>query len=185
MISLIGYAIGNGFGSEVGNDPHFFLPLTNGDHMCFSIQGQPDFIFNLINDKYIQLNGKFVLPDTKDNHMFSNVTTFLGSLGLTVTDKQTGNITIIEISAEDHSVAVGNSITVVKDTPITVNLSTEGVTIKTVDQSDASEMNEPNWIIINTNLDFDMKIAFYKKHLNMLLTRTSGLTKHAHGLIGM
>ena len=153
--------------------------------MCFSIQGQPDFIFNLINDKYIQLNGKFVLPDTKDNHMFSNVTTFLGSLGLTVTDKQTGNITIIEVSAEDHSVAVGNSITVVKDSPITVNMSTEGVTFKTIYQSDASEMDDKfNWILLNTNLGFDMKITFYKKHLNMLLTKTSGLTKHAHGLIG-
>jgi len=79
--------------------------------MCFIIQGQPDFIFNLINDRYIQLNGKFVLPDTKDNHMFSNVTTFLGSLGLTVADKQTGIITKIEISAEDRSIAVGNMIT--------------------------------------------------------------------------
>ena len=45
--------------------------------------------------------------------------------------------------------------------------------------------DEPKWIVINTNLGFDMKITFYKKYLNMLLTKLSGLTKHAHGLIGM
>jgi len=46
----------------MGNDPHFFLPLSNGDNMCFSIQGEPNFSFNLINDKYIRLNGQFVQP---------------------------------------------------------------------------------------------------------------------------
>ena len=35
--------------------------------------------------------------------------------------------------------------------------------------SDTEMDDEPNWIIINTNLDFDMKITFYQKHLNMLL----------------
>jgi len=53
---VIGYNIGPGF-PTLGNDPHFFLPLSNGDHLCFSIQGEPNFAFNLIYDKYIQLNG--------------------------------------------------------------------------------------------------------------------------------
>ena len=35
--------IGHEIGSDatVGCDPHFFLPLANGDHMCFSVQGEP------------------------------------------------------------------------------------------------------------------------------------------------
>ena len=37
-----------------GNDPHFFMPLPNGDNLCYSVQGQPDFMFSLIKDKYVQ-----------------------------------------------------------------------------------------------------------------------------------
>ena len=54
--------------SGVGNDPHFLLPLLNGDQLCFSIQGQPNFAFSLISDKYIQLNGQLVLPASEQSH---------------------------------------------------------------------------------------------------------------------
>ena len=41
--------------------------------MCFSIQGQPNFAFSLISDKYIQLNGQFVLPAPEESHTIANV----------------------------------------------------------------------------------------------------------------
>jgi len=47
---------GNG---TIGNDPHSFIPLSNGDNLCYSIQGQPDFMFR---DKFVQLNAQFVIP---------------------------------------------------------------------------------------------------------------------------
>jgi len=31
-----------------GNDPHFFVPLSNGDNLCYSVQGEPDFMFSWI-----------------------------------------------------------------------------------------------------------------------------------------
>ena len=99
----------------MGNDPHFFLPLANGDYMCFSIQGEPNFAFNMIKDKYIQLNAQFVLPEKEANHTIANVSTFLGDLGLLVMDPDTGNTTSIKIIAKEHSIQVGNSMTIVKD----------------------------------------------------------------------
>ena len=172
----------NIFGStSVGNDPHFFLPLTNGDHMCFSIQGQPNFAFTLINDKYIQLNGQFVLPTGR--HTVANVSTFLGDLGLVVKDPETGNSTIIEVSAQNHSVRVGNSLTIVKNKPVTVFVSNI-VSINIDNNIQTNEMkDESNWLYINTNSGFGLKVRFYKKHLDMLLTEISGLTKKVHGLI--
>ena len=67
--------------SSVANDPHFYLPLVNGDHLCFSVQGEPNFAFNLINSKYIQLNAQFVLPAEDESNTIANVSTFLGDLG--------------------------------------------------------------------------------------------------------
>ena len=41
------------------------------------------------------------------------------------------------------------------------------------------------WLYINTDYDFGLKVRFYKKHLDMFLTKTGMLTKEAHGLIGI
>ena len=167
----------------MGCDPHFFLPLENGDHICFSIQGQPDFAFNLISDKYINLNGQFVLPAEEESHTISNVSTFLGDLGLLITNQKTNSTTAIKVSAVDHSVLVGNSLTVVKDKPVTVDVF--GKVTTTIDaKAQANRLkDESAWLYINTD-GFGIKVRFYKKHLDMLLTKTNGLTKNAYGLIG-
>ena len=117
--------IGHEIGSDatVGCDPHFFLPLANGDHMCFSVQGEPDFTFNLISDKYIKLNGQFVLPAEDESHTIANVSTFLGDLALVIVNRDTNSTTAVKVSAVDHSVLAGNSLTtIVKDKPVTVNV---------------------------------------------------------------
>ena len=65
-----------------GNDPHFFIPLPNGDNLCYSVQVKPDLMFSLIKDKYVQFNAQFVLPASDENNTIANVSTFLGNLGL-------------------------------------------------------------------------------------------------------
>jgi len=151
--------------------------------MCFSIQGEPNFAFNLIKDEYIQLNAQFVLPAEEESHTISNVSTFLGDLGLAIRNQETGDVTVIKVSASDHSVLVDHSLTVVEDKPVRVDVFKE-VTIK-VDAH--AQINKPKdesaWLHINTD-GFGIKVRFYKKHLDMFLAKTDGLTKDAHGLIG-
>ena len=92
--------------SSVANDPHFYLPLGNGDHLCFSVQGEPNFAFNLINSKYIQLNAQFVLPSEDESNTIANVSTFLGDLGIVIQNDDTSKPVVIHVSAQDHSVKV-------------------------------------------------------------------------------
>ena len=178
--------IGHEIGSDatVGCDPHFFLPLANGDHMCFSVQGEPDFAFNLISDKYIKLNGQFVLPAEDESHTIANVSTFLGDLALVIVNRDTNSTTAVKVSAVDHSVLAGNSLTaIVKDKPVTVNVF-EKVTVNVDAHIQTNRLkDESAWLYINTD-GFGIKVRFYKKHLDMFLTKTNGLTKDAHGLIG-
>ena len=167
----------------MGNDPHLLLPLLNGDHLCFSIQGEPNFAFSLISDKYIQLNGQFVLPAEEESHTISNVATFLGDLGLVVKNAKTGNTTIIKVSAQDHSVEVDNSLTIVKNKPVTVQVF-DAVSITVDANVQTDKLKEASaWLYINAE-GFGIKVRFYKKHLDMFLTKTSGLTKQANGIIG-
>ena len=151
--------------------------------MCFSIQGQPDFAFSLISDKDIQLNGLFVQPTEEESHKISNVSTFISDLGLVIKHPKTGIATTIEISSQDHSLKVDNSVTIVKDKPVIVNVY-EKVNISINEYTDADKLKDSSaWLYINTD-GFGIKIRFYKKHLDMFLTNTSGLTKVANGIIG-
>ena len=151
--------------------------------MCFSIQGQPNFAFSLISDKYIQLNGQFVLPAPEESHTIANVSTFLGDLGLVIKNAVSGNVTIIKVSAQDHSVTVGNSLTIIKDKPVVVEVL-DKVQITVDAEAEANVLKDAStWLYVNTD-GFGIKVKFYKKHLNMFMTKTSGLTKEANGIIG-
>ena len=170
-----------------GEDPHFFLPLTNGDHLCFSIQGQPDFMFSLIQDKFVQLNALFVLPAKDDeSETIANVSTFMGKLGLSLQCPLTGKITNIQVSAQDHSVSVAEAVAVVKNRPVTVKISKDSNISLVVDSNVQYDLkkDESAWLNIISDFGFGLQVRFYKKHLNMFLRNTDILTKKAHGLIG-
>ena len=140
--------------------------------MCFSIQGQPNFAFSLIRDKYIQLNGQFVLPAEEESHTIVNISTFLGNFGLVMKNPETSNTTVIKVSALDHSVAVGSSLTIVKDKQVTVNVF-DTVSITFDAKLHTSGLKDTStWLYINSK-GFGVKAIFYKKHLDMFLTKTT------------
>ena len=179
-----GYGIINCVVSLVAQDPHFILPLTNGDQLCFNIQGEPDFPFSLISDKYIQLNGVFVLPAEGESDSISHGASFLGMLGMVFRSPDTGKVNIIKVFAHDHSIVVGDStLTVVNNKQVNLDI-TDTVMISIHDITLSNTKDEFAWLSINTNLGFSFTVRFYKKHLDLFLTNTSGLSKQADGLIG-
>ena len=153
--------------------------------MCFSIQGQRNFAFNLISDKYIQINAQFVLPADDDSNTIANVSTFLGDVGMVIWSKDTDKIVVIHVSAQDHTVLVDDSLAIVKDKPVFVDVSNGKVAININANSKNTKIkkDESAWLYINTE-GFGVKVKFYKRHLDLLFTETSGLSKDAHGLIG-
>ena len=164
----------------MGNDPHFFLPLLNGDHLCSSVQGQPDFLFRLIKDKYVLLNAQFVLPASGESNTIANVSTFLGNLGLLLMSPR-GKFISAEVCAKDHSIKVCDELVKIDKNPVIVTISTKyntsvnfGTALK-----DGSAL-----FTIKTDVGFGMKIRFYKKHLDLMITASEGLTKKADGLMG-
>ena len=168
----------------MAQDPHFLLPLTNGDQLCFNIQGEPDFPFRLINDKYVQVNGVFVLPAEDESRTISNRTSFLGILGVALRSPVTGKVNAIKVFAQDHSVVIGDNTLIVSNNK-QVNLDITESTIISVHTTSLPDVKHKfSWLNINTNLGLSFTVRFYKKHLDLFLTDTSGLTKNAHGLIG-
>ena len=168
-----------------GNDPHFFIPLPNGDNLCYSVQGQPDFMFSLIKDRYIQLNAQFVLPASDESNTIANVSTFLGDLGLLLRCPTTGKSVIVKVSAQEHSVQIGDETVIVEEVPIQLMIDTDfNVTATVKDKVQKNVKDETSWLYISADLGFEMKLNFYKKHLTMMITKNDILTSGANGLMG-
>ena len=159
-IITTGHDIGDGTSpivydtSAIANDPHFYLPLANGDHICFSVQGGPNLVFNLINSKYIQLNAQFRLAAEDESNAIANVSTFLGDLGIMIWNKDKSKPVVIHVSAQDHSIKVDDSITVVKDKLVFVDASNSTVAINLNSDSQTAKLmkDESAWLYIDTQI---------------------------------
>ena len=103
-------------------------PLKNGNNLCFSVQGIPDFIFNLFSDTYLQLNAKFSLPEFEVSRSLLNSSTFMQQLGFTVKHPITDAKTNVKISALDHSISVAGSLISVKGYPVIIKIINSTVT---------------------------------------------------------
>ena len=171
-----------------GADPHFVCPLKNGEFLCFSVQGEPDFIFNLFSDANIQVNAKFSLPHPDDeSRTLVNSSTFIQDVGLTFKTQNNRTIaTKIKLSALDHSVTVSDNFINVGTKPITITIIKGSAQIKISSEVSVTEsLDETAPIMIKSDLGFAVKVTFVKRHLNMAITDTTGLSKKAHGIQGM
>ena len=142
-------------------------------------------MFSLIKDKYVQLNAQFVLPASDESSTIANVSTFLGSLGLLLRSPKTGKTLSAEVSAKDHSIKVGDQHITMDDRPLTLDLtvSSNNITVSIGDKVHKLK-DKFAWLSVRTDIGFGMRIKFYKKHLDMMITNSEGLTNEADGLMG-
>ena len=87
----------------------------------------------------------------------------------------------MHVSIQDHSVKVNDSTTVVKGKPVFVDVSnsTFAISLNTETHTSKLMMDESAWLYINAN-GFGIKVRFYNKHLDLFLTKTSGLNKDSY-----
>ena len=167
-----------------GADPHFMCPLKNGNNLCFSVQGIPDFIFNLFSDSDLQLNAKFSLPEFEESRSLLNSSTFMQELGFTVKHPITNIHTNVKISALDHSISVAGSLISVKNYPMIIKIINSTVTTTVQATPVSTNPGETAWVKIITDIDFSLKLKFVKYHLDFVIIDSSGLSKKAHGIQG-
>ena len=151
--------------------------------LCFNVQGEPDFIFNLISSKYINLNALFVKPADEESKSIDADSTFVSEVGLLVKSKHQNKPVKIKISAFDHSIDVLGSHTVITDSSITVKVCKEGKISIGTSASTANKENDA-MLYVETEYGFAIIVRFLKKHLDMFITDNSGFTNDTHGILG-
>ena len=151
--------------------------------LCFNVQGEPDFMFNLISSKYINLNALFVKPADEESRSIDADSTFVSEVGLAVKSMHQNKPVKIKISAFDHSIDVLDSHTIVTDGSITVKVSKDG-SINIATSVTTANKEDNAMLYVETEYGFAIKVRFLKKHLDMFITDNSGFTNNTHGLLG-
>ena len=165
-------------------DPHFVCPLKNKERLCFSIQGIPEFIFNLFSDVHLQLNAKFSLPQDEESRSIQNSSTFIQQLGFIVKNPISNIATKVKISALDHTIFAADSLIIVDEYPVTVKIINNTVTTTVETVSANPDHDETAWVKVITDVGFSLKLKFVKRHLDYVITDSSGLSSKAHGIQG-
>ena len=168
-----------------GADPHFVCTLKNGDNLCFSVQGEPEFVFNLFSDVNLHLNAKFSKPSVEESRSLMNSSTFIQQLGLIIKHPISDVVTKVKISALDHGIQISDGFITVKEYPVTINTINNTVTTTVETVSTNPDHGETAWVTIMTDVGFSLKFKFVKRHLDYVITDSSGLTSNTHGIQGM
>ena len=173
-------------GIYCGQDPHFAVPLADGQLLCYSMQGLADFVFNLISDPAININAYFIAPENRED--FKEYATFLGDIGIMVRTNdckeecRPKDITKITISASDRSIFIDGSRTVLTDRPVHVLVDNTTANIQLGEKLKKGE--HPNMIISVKRPQLSFKINFVNEHLDLVVMDNSGISNDCHGIMG-
>ena len=170
-----------------GADPHFVCPLKNGELLCFSVLGEPDFIFNLFSDTNIQVNAKFSLPHPDESHALMNSSTFIQEIGVAFKAANNKSVTTkIKLSALEHTVTVSGNVINISNKPVTITITNGTVKMEISSETSVTEsLEETAFVNIKSDIGFAVRIKFVKRHLDMAISDTTGLSKKSHGIQGM
>ena len=161
-----------------GGDPHFNIALPGGKLLCYTVQGEHGFSFNLINNKRMIMNSKFV-PDGRRSEV-----TWLGSIGIIVKDSKykKSKRTKLQFEASEKSIHIGDKIILQAKNIEKLTFSKGKLTISEAPPTD--DFHYPSVLVDLKDVEISFTIKFTKQHLDMYWHSTGKKITDSHGLIG-
>jgi len=162
-----------------GDDPHFSIALPSGKLLCYTVQGEHGFVFNLISNKLFHMNAMFV-PDSRREEV-----TWLGSMGIVVQNSQykQSNATYLRFETKGKKIYIGDKV-VLEAKNIEKLIFVEGKL--TVSEAPPFEgFKYPSVVVDLQDVGLNFTIKFMGEHLDLFWHNTGIHTENSHGLIGM
>ena len=162
----------------MGDDPHFSIALPSGKLLCYTVQGEHGFVFNLISNKMFHMNAMFV-PDSRREEV-----TWLGSMGIVVQNSQykTSNSTSLRFDAKGKEIHIGNTVILRAQNVEKLSFSNGELTIS--EASPFEGFRYPSVLVNLWDVGLNFTIKFLNEHLDLFWHSTGTNTKDSHGLVG-
>ena len=163
-----------------GGDPHFSIKLTSGDFLCFSVQGEHGFVFNLISSPQLQMNALFI-PDALREEV-----TWFGSIGMVIRNNafKNSNSTKLRFIADQEMVYIGDGVKLHARSVEKLTFSRGKLTISER-KGGKQKSSRPEVQVKLEDLGIDFVVRFTKHHLDMVWNNIAKQPTDSHGIIGM
>ena len=159
----------------MGGDPHFSIVLPDNHMLCYTVQGKPGFVFNLISNTKMYMNALFVLGSDERNG------TFIGTLGIVFRNTSYNNTKLMFNGTSKE-------ITFFGDESLTLDAKTvQGLYIYNSQLSisrSPRRSGTPSVRVRFRDMGLDFTVRFTRKHLEMFWQNIGELDDDSHGLIG-
>ena len=162
---------------ECIGDPHFVVPLLSKKTLCYSIQGYPDFVFNLIHNKNFVVNAQFI--DSVDSPAEA---TWIGQLAVIL---QNNNKSVAVIfNAVDQDVTIVN-IGIFKAENVKQIIFTSNGSVKYIRRVVMPSGNPTVHVVFEEpRANFDVIFYAHHDHLNVNWKMHYDEFPNMHGLMG-
>ena len=162
----------------MGDDPHFSVVLPSEKLLCFSVQGDHGFSYNLISNRMLHMNAIFI-PDSRREEV-----TWIGTLGIVVTDSSTkgANETSLLFEIKTQRVTVNNKVKLIAKNIDRITLSNGKLSISEASQFEG--FRYPEVFVDLEDIDLRFTVMFKNEHLDMFWHSTGQQNEDSHGLIG-
>ncbi len=122
----------------LGDDPHYSILLPSGQLLCYTVQGEHNFTFNLISNNLLQMNALFV-PDKVREEV-----TWIGGLGLVVKHSafKDSSVTKLRFDMERKMLYIGDKVKLSVKNVESISLSGGKLTVSEADDVEDEKVPE-------------------------------------------
>jgi hypothetical protein len=165
-------------GPDIGDDPHFAVTLESGKTLCYTVQGEHGFAFNLISNQKVYMNAMFV-PDRDREEV-----TWLGTMGIVVNNNgyKKSNMTKLRFEAIKNKIHVDDQMVLEARNIEKITIQNGKLTISEAPPVDGYKTPFVRIDLKDVELSFSVK--FMTEHLDLYWHSTGQNLADSHGLIG-
>ena len=162
----------------MGDDPHFSIVLPSGKLLCYTVQGEHGFSFNLISSAKLYVNAMFV-PDSRREEV-----TWLGSIGIVVINKayKKTNHTFLRFEAKENKIYYGDKLVLEARNIKKLTFNNDRLIIS--EAPPVEGFKYPSVYVDLQDADLRFTIKFMNEHLDLFWHSTGQQVRDSHGLIG-
>ena len=172
------YFIATIFILAIYGDPHFTVPLLNGESLCYSIQGIPGVPFNFLSNKHLIINA-FFINSINDPYQ----TTWIGTLAVMPQHNSTQQVIILD--SVSQSIKIKGEGTFKPEFLRYISITKSGNIIIKTTSALSKQKGNPTVEVHFTNPMAVFYVTFHQDHLDIDWKMQSDEIDNSHGLLGM
>ena len=154
--------------------------MPDGKLLCYTVQGEHSFSFNLISNEHLHMNARFV-PDSRREEV-----TWLGSIGMVVQNSaymdRSSNKTKLRFEAIENMIYIGDKVALQARNIEKMVFKNGKLVIS--EAPPVEGFKYPSVFVDLQDVDLSFTIKFMNEHLDLFWHTTGPKSTNSHGLIG-